>query len=232
MNRFVRKFVTTMGENGKSPFNGTNPAANPIFPGYPWYGSYCGDLDLTGFRKPESYYRDILWNGGNRVYAAVRLPDPEGKKIFAIGWTVFPTIASWTWPGHEGKDMQVEVYSGTEKVRLFLNDKLVGEARTSRDQQFRAFFTVPYAPGVLRAEGVRGDRAVAKAILTTASQPISLRLTPDRKGIRSDGQDLSFITVEALDAVDQLQPRACSRHCSVVRGPGLDHAHSEGERLG
>lgn len=137
MNRFVRTFVTKMGENGKSPFTGTNPTPSPIFPGYPWYGSYCGDLDLTGFRKPESYYRDILWNGGDRVYAAVRLPDPAGKKIFAIGWSVLPTLASWTWPGREGMDMQVEVYAATEKVRLFLNDKLIGEAATGRDQQLR-----------------------------------------------------------------------------------------------
>ena len=34
--------------------------------------------------------------------------------------------------------MQVEVYSGAEKVRLFLNDKLIGEKPTGREQQFKA----------------------------------------------------------------------------------------------
>ncbi|MGC2661195.1 MAG: sugar-binding domain-containing protein, partial [Bryobacteraceae bacterium] len=77
MNRFVRVFTTKMGEDGKSPFSGTASAPNLLFPGYPWFGSYCGDLDITGFRKPESFYRDIIWNGGDRVYATVRLPDPE-----------------------------------------------------------------------------------------------------------------------------------------------------------
>jgi len=51
-----------------------------LLPGYPWHGAQCGDLDLTGYRKPQSYYRDILWNGGDRVHAAVRLPEPEGKE--------------------------------------------------------------------------------------------------------------------------------------------------------
>ena len=133
-----------------------------LFHGYPWHAAACGDMDLTGFRKPQSYYRDILWNGGDRVYATVRLPEPEGKKIIAVGWATYPTIASWNWAGQEGKEMQVEVYSGAEKVRLFLNDKLIGEKPTGREQEFKAVFSVPYAPGTLKAVGVRGDRVVAR----------------------------------------------------------------------
>jgi beta-galactosidase len=124
-----------------------------LFHGFPWNASVCGDLDLTGVRKPQSYYRDIVWNGGDRVYATVRLPEPEGKKIIAVGWAAYPTLASWSWPGQEGKEMQVEVYSGADKVRLFLNDKLIGEQPTAREQQFEALFNVPYAPGTLSAVG-------------------------------------------------------------------------------
>jgi len=87
-----------------------------MFPGFPWHAADSGDMDLTGYRKPQSYYRDILWNGGDRVFATVRLPEPEAKKIAAIGWSVYPTLQSWTWPGREGKDMQVEVYASSEKV--------------------------------------------------------------------------------------------------------------------
>ncbi len=229
MNNFVRAFTTKMGENGKSPFGDGPPAANILFPGYPWHGSYCGDLDLVGLRKGQSYYRDILWNGGDRVYATVRLPDPDDKKIFAIGWSVFPTLASWTWPGHEGTDMQVEVYSATEKVRLFLNDKLIGEQPTGSAQQFKATFTVPYAPGTLRAEGVRADRTVATSTLKTAGPSVSLRLTPDRATIHSDGQDLSFITVETLDATGQMQPNADQQIEFAISGPGVIAAVGNGD---
>ena len=77
-----------------------------FFHPYPWHAAACGDLDLTGFRKPQSYYRDILWNGGDRVYATVRLPEPEGKKIIAIMWATYPTLPSWSWPGQEGKELR------------------------------------------------------------------------------------------------------------------------------
>lgn len=229
MGHFMRVFTTKMGEDGKSPFTGTAPPPNPMFPAYPWFGSYCGDLDIAGFRKAESYYRDILWNGGDRVYAAVRLPEPEGKKIYAIGWGVYPSIASWTWPGHEAKEMQVEVYAGTEKVRLYLNGKLVGEELTGRDQQFKALFNVPYAAGMLHVEGIRGGRVVAESNLTTAGPPTSLRLSADHTTIKADGQDLSFVTIEAVDAEGRYQPNADVQVDLAIAGPGVIAGFASGD---
>ena len=191
-----------------------------LFPGFPWHASQCGDIDLTGHRKPQSYYRDIMWNGGDRVYATVRLPEPEGKKIVAAGWAVYPTFASWTWPGQQGKTLQVEVYSGVEKVRLVLNGKLIGEKPTGREQEFKAIFDVPYAPGTLKAVGLRGDRVVAESILSTAGATARLRLSPDRPIVHADGQDLSFITVEAVDAEGRVQPNSDQEVQFAVSGPG------------
>ena len=192
-----------------------------LAPGYPWHAAQCGDLDLTGHRKPQSYYRDILWNGGDRVYATVRLPEPEGKKIVAVAWAVYPTLPSWTWPTQEGKELQVEVYSGVEEVRLYLNDKLIGEKATGRLEQFKAMFSVPYAPGALKAVGIRGDRAVAESVLTTAGNPARLRLTADRTTLQAGGQDLSFVTVEALDAEGRFQPNADQEVQFTITGPGV-----------
>ncbi|QOY89404.1 glycoside hydrolase family 2 TIM barrel-domain containing protein [Paludibaculum fermentans] len=200
-------------QGGESPLS-------TLFPGFPWHAAQCGDLDLIGYRKPQSFYRDILWNGGDRVYATVRLPEPEGKKTVVAGWAVFPTLPNWTWPGQEGKTLQVEVYSGAEKVRLFLNGKLIGEKPTGREQEFRAMFDVPYAAGTLKAVGVRGERAVAESVLTTAGRPVQLRLKADRTVVQADGQDLSFVTVEAVDAEGRLQMNADQEAHFAISGPG------------
>jgi beta-galactosidase len=200
-----------------------------LFHGFPWHAAACGDLDLSGFRKPQSYYRDILWNGGDRVYATVRLPEPEGKKIIAVGWATYPTLPSWSWQGQEGKEMEVEVYSGAENVRLFLNDKLIGEKPTGRDQEFKASFSVPFTPGTLKAVGVRGDRVVAESILTTAGKPVKLRLTADRTVVQADDQDLSFITVEAVDAEGRFQPNADQEVQFAIIGPGTIAAVGNGD---
>ncbi len=219
--------TATMNQGQADP--AMKAAMSVLFHGYPWHAAQCGDLDLTGYRKPQSYYRDILWNGGDRVYATVRLPEPEGKKIIATGWATYPTLPSWSWTGQEGREMQVEVYSGAEKVRLFLNDKLIGEKPTGREQEFKAVFSVPYAPGTLKAVGVRGDRAVAESVLTTTGKAARLRLTADRTTLQADGQDLSFITVEALDSEGRFQSDSDQEVEFAISGPGVIAAVGNGD---
>ena len=206
----------------------TTAAMAALFHGYPWHAAACGDLDLTGFRRPQSYYRDIVWNGGDRVYATVRLPEPEGKKIIAVGWATYPTLPTWTWPGQEGKDLQVEVYSGAEKVRLFLGDQLIGEKPTGRDQEFRATFSVPYKPGTLKAVGMRGDKPVAESILKTTGKATRLRVTADRTVVQADGQDLSYLVVEAVDSDGQFQSHADQEVQFSISGPGTIAAVGNG----
>jgi beta-galactosidase len=222
--------VDILAEMAKRPSDPTMKGAMEVlFHGFPWHASACGDLDLTGFRKPQSYYRDILWNGGDRVYATVRLPEPEGKKIIAVGWATYPTISTWSWPGQEGKELQVEVYSGAEKVQLFLNDKLIGEKPTGRDQEFKTTFLVPYSPGTLKAIGIRGNREVAESVLTTAGNAVGLRMTADRPVVHADGEDLSFVTVEAVDAEGRFQPHADQEIQFSISGPGVIAAVGNGD---
>jgi len=213
--------------------NSSDPSAKAMmelfFHPYPWHASACGDLDLTGYRKPQSHYRDIVWNGGDRVYATVRLPEPEGKKIIAIMWATYPTLPSWTWPGQEGRNLEVEVYSGAERVRLFLNDKLIGEKPTGREQEFKALFSVPYAPGTLKAVGLRGGRVVAESVLTTTEKATSLRVTADRTTLQANGEDLSFITVEAVDAHGRPDLHADQAVQFELSGPGVIAAVGNGD---
>jgi beta-galactosidase len=218
--------MADMAKNNSDP--NTKAMMELFFHPYPWHAAVCGDLDLTGFRKPQSYYRDIIWNGGDRVYTTVRLPEPEGKKIIAIMWATYPTLPSWSWPGQEGKQVDVEVYSGADKVRLFLNDKLIGEKPTGREQEFMAVFSVPYAPGTLKAVGLRGDRVVAENVLTTARAAARLRVAADRTVLQADGEDLSFVTVEAVDANGRPDLHADQEVQFQITGPGVIAAVGNG----
>ncbi len=231
MKSFIRTYMAKMGADGKNPMAASQngQSSNPLMSGYPWHAAYCGDLDLTGFRKPSSYYRDILWNGGDRVFATVRLPETEDKKIIAAGWSVFPTLPSWTWPGQEGKPLTVEVYSGTDSVRLYLNDKLIGEKPTGRDQAFKAEFEVPFTPGTLTADGIRSGKVVAKSVLETVGDPVGLKLTADRSVVNANGQDLSFVTVEAVDAKGRIQINANQKVTFALTGAGTIAAVGNGD---
>jgi beta-galactosidase len=239
--KMAATMMSSMGADGKDPFasmsmepkKGEKPDPMMQFfaHGYPWHAAYCGDLDLTGWRKPQSYYREIVWHGGERVYATVRLPEPEGKKIIAMTqmWSVFPTLASWTWPGEEGKPLQVDVYAGTEKVRLYLNGKLLGEKASGNAEERKATFTVPYAPGTLKAVGVNGKREVAVSVIETAGAPAKIALKADRAALKADGEDLAFVTVEAVDAAGRLTPNASDEVTFTITGPGTIAAVGNGD---
>jgi beta-galactosidase len=97
------------------------------------------------------------------------------------------------------------------------------------DQEFKATFSVPYTPGALKAVGLRGDRPVAESVLSTAGDASSLRLTPDRQTIHADGEDLSFVTVEAVDAQGRLQPNADRELDFSISGPGVIAAVGNGD---
>jgi beta-galactosidase len=188
---------------------------------YPWHGAYCGDIDLIGWRKPISHYRSMLYNDTEKIYMAVREPNPDNGRIGLTAWSVWPTWESWTWPGHEGKDIQVEVYSKYPLVRLYLDDKLIGEKPTAKEQEYKATFTLPYSPGVLKAVGVEGDKELESSILKTAGDAAKIRLIPDRTQISADGQDLSFVSVEITDENGNINHNAENRLTFNIEGSGV-----------
>ncbi|HTY89173.1 MAG TPA: glycoside hydrolase family 2 TIM barrel-domain containing protein [Candidatus Acidoferrum sp.] len=186
---------------------------------WPWFNAYCGDIDLCGFKKPQSYYRDVVWS---RVplALAVHAPIPEGRWETISGWGWPDEHQSWTWPGQEGRPLNVAVYSRCDTVRLELNGKLIGEQPVSAATKLTAYFAVPYSPGELRAIGYLGGREIARVSLRTVGAPAGLRLTPDRSTIHNDRNDLSFVTVEVVDQDGNLVPNAAIPVRFEISGAG------------
>ena len=213
-----------LGESGigRNYYEGERPGEHWREGGQPdWHGAYCGDVDITGYRKPISIYREMLWKEAydgefpSVLSIAVKEPDGYHGKIHQTAWSVWPTWSSWNWPGWEGKPIDVEVYTKAKEVKLYLNDQLIGTKAVSEDTEYKAVFTVPYEPGVLRAEA-----SGMVILLGTAGEPASLRLTPDRRVITADGQDLSFITVEVVDKYGWPCPDAAIPCEASVKGEG------------
>ena len=196
---------------------------------FPWHGAYCGDIDLTGWRKPVSHYREIVWDRGEKLYAAVRVPPPGDGDWNTTPWSVVPMLPAWTWPGREGKSLRVDVYSRYDSVRLELNGRVLGEKPTTRAEEFKAVFDVPYAPGELKAVGLQEGRAVERFILRSAGEAAKLRLRVDRARLLADGQDLAFVTIEAMDRRGVWQPWATPRIRVEVAGAGTLAALGSGD---
>jgi beta-galactosidase len=195
------------------------PVSNQSDKNYPWHGSPSGNIDLIGDRKPASYLWNINWDAGEKLYLAVRQPT-GGKHIIVTGWGWSPTWDSWTWPGLEGQPIDVEVYSRYPKVRLYLNDKLMGEHDVNDQGRFTTDFTVPYAPGALKAVGLRDGKEVESCEQSTVGGAAAIRLIPDLTSIAADGQGLSYVKVEVVDKDGKVQPNADQLITFQLTGPG------------
>lgn len=196
---FVWTALDYIGESGigRWYYEGDVEGEHYHRPLYPWHAAYCGDIDLTGFRKPISHYRSMLWNPeGEHLFIAVREPEGYNGSIRTTQWGTYPTFENWNWEGHEGKPIEVEVYSHYPAVRLFLNDELMGEMPV---EEMKATFTIDYHPGTLRAEGISEGEVKDSTSLYTAGDVADIHLTPDNAVIKSDGQDIVFVTVELID---------------------------------
>ena len=55
---------------------------------WPWFNAWCGDIDVCGFRKPQSYFRDVVWRR-SQIEMMVHAPLPE---------VVHENVSNWGWP--------------------------------------------------------------------------------------------------------------------------------------
>ncbi|MBP5284654.1 MAG: DUF4982 domain-containing protein [Kiritimatiellae bacterium] len=170
---------------------------------FPWHGGYCGDIDITGWRKPISHLRETLWNENAPTYLAVREPDGWKGKLNLSLWAPYIAWESWTFHGWEGKPIVADVYTRKPSVRLVLNGRTVEEKRVDESTAWTAQFTLPYEPGELKAEALdEAGNVVETCVLKTAGAMASIRYTSERIG------DLEWVVAEVVDKDGTLCPDA------------------------
>ncbi len=174
---------------------------------FPWFNSWCGDIDLIGGKKPQLYYRDVVW-GLSKMEMLVHKPIPDGHKEAVSGWGWPDEVHSYTFPGDEGKTMQVHVYTSYPEVRLELNGKTIGEQTVSDATKLTATFNINYEPGELKAIALKDGSPVDSVILQTAGKPMRIKLSADRNKIKANRNDLSYVTAEVVDAKGNVVPDA------------------------
>ncbi len=177
---------------------------NPQFMGWPWYNAWCGDIDLCGDKKPQSYFRDVVWKL-RPISMAVHRPAAPGKKKVVNGWGWTDELLSWNWDGYEGQPMRVNVYSRSPKVRLYKDNILVGEKEVN-PETYTATFEVKYTPGEIKAVNLDRKKETSSVTLNTAGKPASIRLAPDRNKITASKNDLSYVKIELLDKDGNVVP--------------------------
>ncbi len=216
---FVWTSIDYLGESGIGKV--TFEEGAPMFgANYPWHLANCGDIDICGFKRPQSYFRDILWGVRAKPYIAVLDPQNFDKKARFNQWGWEPVQESWSFPEQEGKPTRVDVYSDADEVELLINGSSVGRKPAGDAAQNKASFDVTYQPGTVEAVGYKGGEETGRTLLATSDAPAKLFLTPDRVTINAAYGDLAYVTVEIVDKDGCVVPYAEHELTLSVTGAG------------
>lgn len=158
-----------------------------------------GLFDVCMNEKPRAAYHRAMWNPTPSVGLAVVDPSLDidhGRDLWQ-----WPKIAShWNWPtSYEGMIVQLVTPSNCETVKLYFNDKLMGEQRPTDWPNNTPVWNIPYHPGRVKAVGYNGTDSVAVRTMTTTGPAAALRAVADRPRLAADGQDLSHISITLVD---------------------------------
>lgn len=184
--------------SGQYVWTGFDYLGEPTPYGWPARSSYFGIVDLAGFPKDVYYLYQSEWH-------------PE-KKVLHL----FP---HWNWAPGQDIDMWA-YYNNADEVELFVNGESQG-VRTKGKDDFHVVWRVKYEPGVVKVVSRKDGKTVLEKEIHTAGEPAQIRLTADRNEIKSDGRDLSFVTVEVLDKDGNLCPNADNQIMFDVQGAGF-----------
>mgnify|MGYP001019993215 CR=1 FL=1 len=210
-----------LGEAGIGKVEYGEASSASFMGGYPWKIAYCGDIDITGNRRPVSYYREIVFGLRKEPYIAVQRPHHYHEQPITTPWSWSDSISSWTWPGFEGKSIRVEVYSDADEVELFVNGKSVGKAPVGEEKEFKAIFNTVYEPGEIKAVAYVNGEETGSMSLQTAGDGLKLRLDSDRDELKATGQDLAYVMISLTDENGILQTARDRKVSIKVEGAGV-----------
>ncbi len=169
--------------SGQFIWTGFDYLGEPTPYGWPSRSSYFGIIDLAGFPKDVYYMYQSEWTKKDVLH-------------------IFP---HWNWK--EGQTIDIWAYSNADEVELFLNDKSLGIKKKQGDD-LHLIWKVPFAPGTLKAISRTGGKQILVQEVRTAGAPAKMIVTADRSEIKADGTDLSFLTVDLVDANGVMVPNA------------------------
>ena len=147
-------------------------------PYYTARSSYCGIIDLAGFKKDRFYLYQSRWR-----------PDLPMAHI----------LPHWNWADRVGETTPVHVFTSGDEAELFLNGKSLGRKKKAAYEYRLRWDDVKYEAGEVKVIAYKNGQKWAEDIVKPTDKPAKLIAQADRTTIKADGEDLVFVTVKIAD---------------------------------
>lgn len=186
--------------------------------GYPWRSCYQGDLDLCGYRRPQSYFREAVWIGGVTALFTTH-PEHYGEDFSGTGWHWYDVLDTWTFDDkYIGKPVKCEVYTDADEVEWLINGRSLGR---SKAEKAIAYMDIPYEKGELSVISYKDGVEHGRASLHTVGKESAVSVAPETDEITADNRDLCYFDITVVDENGDRVPHAKTRLTCIVEGGEL-----------
>jgi len=108
-----------------------------------------------------------------------------------------PLAEDWNQSGA----VDVTTYTNCDSVDLYVNSTKIGSKNlTDFPNMIMVWPSVPWTSGTIKAVGMKGGVQVAVDSINTAGAATKVLLKPDKTALCADGDDVSNIEVNLVDA--------------------------------
>ena len=181
-------------------------------------GSAYGYLDNCIFRKSYFYYQLAMWNDSPMVHITIGTGAGSGHSMP-------PLAENWNQSG----SVPVVTYTNCDSVSLYVNTTKIGTEKLSTfPNMIMQWTNVPWASGVIKAVGMKGNQTVTDSI-KTAGPEAKVMLKPDRTTLYADGDDAACIEVSVGDASNNFVYSAVDQVSFTMTGAGRSLGIASGD---
>lgn len=177
-------------------------------PYYDSRSSYCGIIDLAGFKKDRYFLYQSHWR-------------PELPMVHIL--------PHWNWPERIGLVTPVHVFTSGDEAELFINGKSQGRKKKNKYEYRLRWDSVRYEPGKLEVIAYKNGTKWAESKVETSTKPSKLIATADRSIIKPDRNELVFVTVQITDSDGRPVPDSGNKIEFSIDGPGEIVATDNGD---
>ncbi len=158
-----------------------------------------GEVDAVRLKKEAFYTTKAMWR-------------PEAQ-IHVIG--------HWNYAEDTQKTMYV--VSNCTKVKLYINDKLIGTDEKADSGYLFKFPKVKFEAGEIKVEGYLNDKLLVSQTKKTVGEPVAIKLTPivGPEGWLADGSDIALVDFEIVDKNGNRHPLGRNTVDFTISGPGI-----------
>ena len=168
---------------------------------YPYHIAGCGDIDICGIRKPQSYYREISWGLRKNPYLATRHPEKTKRPQFPSVWGFYECEESWGYKGYEGQDSEIFAFADCDELSIEINGKEVARQQRSENGIYK--FVQGYENGEICAKAFINGKLTGSYTLKTEGEATKLTLEREKsyihKNAKKPNEDIIYVKAKMLD---------------------------------